>query len=871
MANPDHPSPPSSSPLSSVSDGEVPIAEVASAKLLRAGIIIAICGCLLGLILLPLLAPGQSLRYVGLVAILIVALGAEALFRAGRIRHAYIALVWGIWAAIIASSAINGGVRSPVVTAIPVTILLGGLLLGYRTALALTAATVAVLVFFGLTADTGLLPSAARAHPFWRATVLLISVAFALAIVRYVLTNQAANYAALHDLNRNLAEQLALAQLREAQLVERTHEYTTLLDAQSQAGIGLFTVRDDRITFANQAFCELIGYTQEELLAFESSELIAHPDERAQIRANYLRRRQGESFESRYEVSMLTKTGERRVCEVTATRVTDHPSADVLAIVVDNEHQARAEAELTKSKEMFRKAFTSSPLAITISRLEDGLYLDVNPGWEKIFGWSRDELIGVTAVQVGIWPSLEARQAWVGRLRQQGHVSDMETTLLNKQRDTLIATLSATVIDVGGEPCVLVFIQDITQWRQAQASLRLSEERFSNVFRTSPVPASIARIADGHFIEINDAFVEQFGRSREDTLGRTSLETGQWGSRVERMEWISRLKAAGTLRDFETVMYRADGTARAVSISAALGDFGGEQCIIAYIYDITDKRAAEEAILTINAELEKRVAARTTELSETNRELEAFAYSISHDLRAPLRGIDGFSRLLESDYGRQLDDTGREYLDRIRRAAQRMGTLINDLLELSRVSRQAMKQQPVNLSAIANEVIRTLVETDPTRKVSIHITPDCLAQGDPPLLQSVMENLLGNAWKYSRKNPDARIEFGTLALHRAPDAAADASNASETRVDAGDDVASGQTAFFVRDNGAGFDMAYATWLFTPFQRLHGIDEFEGSGIGLASAARIIGRHGGRIWAEAAPDKGACFYFTLPPLPAEIKN
>ena len=824
-------------------DGKLPVSELASSNLLRNGIILAIAGCVLGLIILPIVAPGQPLRYTGLVAILATALLAEALFRFGRAQHAYVVLVWGIWLAIGVSAAINGGVRSPVVTAIPITILLGGLLLGYRTALTLSAASGVLLIFFGLIADAGVLPAAERAPPVWRATVLIISVAFAFAVVRYVLANQAANYAVMQDLNRNLAEQLALAQSREIQLTERTKEYTGLLDAQSQAGIGLFTVRDSRITFANQAFCDLLGYTQEEILAFESSELIAHPDERERIRANYLRRRQGEPVETRYEFSILTKAGERRVCEITATRVSNHPLADVLAIVVDNDQRARTERELNNSKEMFRKAFASSPLAITISRLEDGLYLDVNPGWESIFGWSRDELMGKTALQVGIWPSRESRQAWANQLRQQGHVNDMETTLLNKRRETLIAKMSATVINVGDETCVLVFIQDITQWRQAQASLRLSEERFTNVFRTSPVPASIARASDGHFIEINDAFVEQFGRSREDTLGRTSLETGQWGSQTERLKWVARLTAARTLRDFETVMYKSDGTARAVSISASIGDFGGEQCIMAYLHDITDQRAAEEAIRSVNAELELRVAARTTELSDANRELEAFAYSISHDLRAPLRSIDGFSRLLEEDYGNRLDQTGLEYLGRVRNAAQRMSTLINDLLELSRVSRQEMHWQPVDLSAIAHDAARTLIDTTPERKVSVHIEPGCTVQGDPRLLQSVLENLIGNAWKYSSKTENATMEFGS------------------TRV--GD----GTTAFYVRDNGAGFDMAYATWLFTPFQRLHGADDFEGSGIGLASAARVIKRHGGRIWADAAPGKGACFYFTLSTDPA----
>ena len=839
---PSEPEPSTTSSSAADPDGNLPVSALASSRLLRTAIIIAVLGCVLGLMILPIVAPGQPLRYIGLVSILVTALIAAGLFRYGRLHQAYLVLVWGVWLSISVSTALNGGVRSPVIAAIPITILLGGLLLGYRTALTLSAATAALLIFFGLVADAGVLPLAQRAPPVWRATVLLISVAFSLAIVRYVLTNQAASFAAVRALNRSLAEQLERAEMREAALNERTREHTSLLNAQSKAGVGLFTVRSSRITYANQAFCDLIGYSEKELQAFASSELIGHPDDRARLRNNYLRRSRGEAVETRYIFGLLTKAGERREVELTATHVTDHPSADVLVIITDADQRAKAERALNKSKDMFKQAFDGSPLAIVISRLSDGLYLDVSLGWTAMFGWTRDELLGRTSLDVGIWPSAEARQAWAEQLRTHGRVKDMEASLLNKRRETLVTKMSASVIEVAGEACILVFIQDITEWRKAQASLLLSEERFANVFRTSPVPASIARVADGRFIEINDAFVEQFRRSREDTLGRTSLETGLWGDQSERMTWVTRLQAAGTLRDFETVMYRSDGERRIVAISAVIDNFGGESCVVAYLHDITDHYAAEEAIRTINADLEVRVAARTAELSDANRELEAFAYSISHDLRAPLRGIDGFSRLLEEDYGNRLDETGLEYLDRIRRAANRMGTLINDLLELSRVSRQAMHWQTVDLSAIAHETTRTLVDTTPERKVSVHIEPGCMVQGDPQLLQSVLENLIGNAWKYSSKTENAAIEFAS------------------TRV--GD----GATAFYVRDNGAGFDMAYASWLFTPFQRLHSADEFEGSGIGLASAARIIKRHGGRIWAEASPGTGACFYFTLSSTP-----
>ncbi len=236
-------------------------------------------------------------------------------------------------------------------------------------------------------------------------------------------------------------------------------------------------------------------------------------------------------------------------------------------------------------------------------------------------------------------------------------------------------------------------------------------------------------------------------------------------------------------------------------------------------------------------DLEHRVAERTAELVATNKELESFSYSVSHDLRAPLRSIDGFSQALLEDYHHQLDDMGRDYLQRVRKASQRMGQLIDGLLNLSRLTRGEMYRQPVNLSTLATEIAQELQGTDPERRVAFTIAPNVNVQGDVRLLRAALQNLFSNAWKFTGGRADTRIEFG---------------------VSEEDD----KITYFVRDNGAGFDMAYADKLFTAFQRLHSAAEFEGNGIGLATVQRIIHRHGGQIWAESALDKGATFYFTL---------
>jgi len=250
-------------------------------------------------------------------------------------------------------------------------------------------------------------------------------------------------------------------------------------------------------------------------------------------------------------------------------------------------------------------------------------------------------------------------------------------------------------------------------------------------------------------------------------------------------------------------------------------------------------------------ELEQRVTERTHELQERNEalrrnaaellaantELDAFAYSVSHDLRAPLRSIDGFSQVLLEDYGAQLDESGRDSLQRVRAASQRMATLIDDLLKLARVTRSEMRTELVDLSKIARDIATELHRSTPERQVDVTIAQGLEARGDVRLLRVALENLLRNSWKYTAKQPRPRIEFATVE-------------------------GNGERVFMVRDNGAGFDMQYADKLFGVFQRLHSADEFEGTGVGLATVRRIITRHGGRIWAEGAVDRGATFYFTL---------
>ena len=283
-----------------------------------------------------------------------------------------------------------------------------------------------------------------------------------------------------------------------------------------------------------------------------------------------------------------------------------------------------------------------------------------------------------------------------------------------------------------------------------------------------------------------------------------------------------------------------------VLITALSGDDGSLRGFAKVTRDFTERRAAQDALRESEArlrvlagELERRVEERTRELRDAYAELEAFSYSVSHDLRAPLRAIDGFSKLLAAGADAKLDDVERAHLARIRDGAQRMSRLIDDLLQLSRLSRAPLSLQDVDVSAVAAAVVDELRQVEPDRVVDVAVEPGMRARADGRLLHLLLQNLIGNAWKFTRRRVDGRIEVGTTTMRGTP-------------------------AFFVKDDGAGFDMRYAAKLFVPFERLHSAREYEGTGIGLASVKRVVARHGGAVEAVGAPDQGATFTFTLEP-------
>ncbi len=388
--------------------------------------------------------------------------------------------------------------------------------------------------------------------------------------------------------------------------------------------------------------------------------------------------------------------------------------------------------------------------------------------------------------------------------------------------------------------------------------MRRTGQFLESIIENIPDMIFVKEARELRFVSFNRAGEALLGLGRAELIGKNDYDIFPAGEADFFTSKDRQVLSDGQLEDIPEEPIQTRGQGERVLHTKKLpilDDAGQPAYLLGISEDITERKRAEEEIRGLNQALAQKVVL----LDAANRELEAFSYSVSHDLRAPLRALDGFSQILLEDYADKVGEQGANYLQRVRAASQKMGELIDALLTLARLTRSEMRHEPVDLSALAQTSLADLRASEPQRQAEVVIAGGLRATGDPRLLRAVLDNLLGNAWKFTGKTARPRIEFGSAHMM----APAEAHGTGPLGRGVAGQAAVPEVVFFVRDNGAGFDMAHSDRLFGAFQRLHDQAEFSGSGIGLATVQRIIHRHGGRVWAEGQPGQGATFYFTLP--------
>ena len=586
----------------------------------------------------------------------------------------------------------------------------------------------------------------------------------------------------------------------------------------------------------NDSLSEILGYRRNDLVG-KPYEKVTHPDDQAQDRLDLQQLNDGLRDTASREKRFVAPDGTLVWARVTlsAQRNAQGATRSLICVMEDITDRMAAVQALRFSEERYRRLVELAPDGVFVHR--NGVIQFANPACLRILGASSDaELVGrnfLDRVDGEFRAQEEGHLHALAGQRVKGGVPPHHLRLRRVDGRSIDVEASAVTVDLDYHPAVLCMLRDITDRLAADHALLESQTRYRNVVE-SVNEVIFQADGQGRLTFLNQAWTQITGIRVEDSLGRNLVDFVHPDDRARARAGIGDLLAGARAEYGAELRIRTlDGQIRWIEAAMRPGHGG----ISGSLDDVSSRKIAELTLRNLNQELEARVQLRTAELENSNRELEAFSYSVSHDLRAPLRAIDGFAHILEEDYGESIGSAGQTYLARIRKATHRMAELIDDLIELARLTRQPLHRQSVDVSEMVAHIVDELRAEAPQREVELHVTPDLTADADRALLGAVLENLLRNAWKFTARADHARISVSA-------------------------DEVDGKLTYCVADNGVGFDMAFANKLFRPFHRLHDPAEFAGTGIGLATVDRIIQRHGGSVWAESTPGQGARFFFTL---------
>jgi PAS domain S-box-containing protein len=797
----------------------------------------------------PLMAVGMVLT--ALVWLLLT------LFYAGHRQRVASLLVYLLLCASAAAIAAHGTVRSMASLVMLASVVGAGTFLSRRNMIISASLAVLLLAILNAAENLGYLPTP-QTKTGWAVWITQTTVLISLVIT--------VNFGRrrLQDAFREQVRALTMARSAASELASSEARFRALFSNNPAASV-VQSVEKASITDVNEAFLALFGYTREELVGHDVPDLWADPQ--ALLEFQRVLRERG-------RVSRLQAQGQRKdgtpFDALVFSEVVTHGSEHmVVTMVLDVSAEKESVRQLEKSQERFTKAFNFSPLGMTITRLSDGRFMEVNPANQRVLGYTQEDFQGQTALSANVWLTTEDRNHYVETLTRNGQLEAYETRMRNKAGEVTEVRIWAEIIELDGEPSALSYTMNVSAEKRREALLLETAKGVSG--ETGEL---FFRSLVQHMSKVLQAELVIAGEIHKEGTVET-VAAAFMGAIVPNIQYeLEGTPCSHTVQAFGECFYAdhladrfpADkfpiGGGYQTYIGVALRDADGSPIGIlkALWQGNTALTSDTQALMTIfssrcNAELvrmrrdreiqrlretlERRVEERTGQLEQLNRELDSFAYTVSHDLKSPLRTIGGFTHLLREQLAQHLTVDDHKLFNRIEMSVGRMNALIVDLLALARVSQGDLQRKEVDLAVLANEVMLLTRAGEPHRAVQMRIEAPLMANCDDRLAHIVLENLLGNAWKYTSNTTEALIDFG-----QRPGQPGDA------------------PVFYIKDNGAGFDMGRSDRLFKPFNRLHASNEFEGSGIGLATVRRILERHGGFIRGEGVPGLGATFDFSF---------